>query len=142
MSQALLSRPSLRARGTLRDELGRRRRSFRAGSPIQLSDGQMWFLPPHPKKAEPAALPLGADYSGLIRAILEAEDSSERCVAELALAIFLLETNYRLLPADYQRLLGSSGNRSGPPGWQAEFQEIARAHVCAFLDNWAGSVAN
>jgi hypothetical protein len=48
---------------------------------------------------------LGPDYRSLLRAVREAGDEAERCLAELALAIFLLGCNYELSPVDYQRLL-------------------------------------
>src|SRR5437773_1040820 len=98
----------LRSFEDLLDELSSRRSSFRPGSPIRLADGQTWTLPAPPKAKEWMAAPFDAEYTGLIQAIMEAEDASEQRLAELAFAIFLLGHNYQLSPADYERLLGSS----------------------------------
>ena len=82
-------------------------------------------------------MPFGAEYSNLIRAILEAEDDAERNLAELAFAILLLAHNYRLSPPDYESLLGSNsefaGGRSGR-NWQETFHRIAQDHVDSYLD--------
>jgi hypothetical protein len=117
------------------DEFSSRQPSFRQGKPIQLADGQTWILPAPPKGPEwTAAVPFGTDYKGIIQAILEAEDRSEQCRAELALTILLLGYNYRLSPADYERLLCSTEESSGSRDWQLVLHDIAQDHVDAFLD--------
>jgi restriction endonuclease Mrr len=79
------------------------------------------------------AVPSESDYNGIIRANLEVEDRSERSVAELAFVIFLLQKNYYLSPADYQRLLDSSTRTTGDNGWQTAFHQIAQEHVHTFV---------
>ncbi len=97
-----------RSQKDLPDELTCRRTSFRPGTPIRLADGQMWTLPAPPHKSEWKAVPFAAEYTGIVQAILESEDISERRLGELAFTIFLLGHNYCLTPTDYERLLGSS----------------------------------
>ena len=108
MSASVSSMPNLRARENFQGEHSRRRPSFRSGCEIQLSDGQIWNLPAPPTNSERNGVASDAAYIDIIRAIMESEDVSERCVAELAFAILLLQSNYHLGAADYQRLLGSS----------------------------------
>jgi hypothetical protein len=131
MSYAVSTRPILRSRENLRDEVLSRRSSFRSGTQVQLSDGQTWVLPAPPKKSEPKTTSFGIAYTDIIHAILEAEDRPEQCLGELSFAIFLLEQNYHLSPADYQRLLASSTSSSD---LQTAFHQIAQEHVHAFLD--------
>jgi hypothetical protein len=117
------------------DEFSSRQSSFRQGKPIQLADGQTWILPAPPKGAErTAAESFGTDYEGIIQAILEAEDKSEQCRAELALAILLLGRNYRLSPADYEQLLCSTAQSPDSRDWQLVFHHFAQDHLDAFLD--------
>jgi len=110
------------------------RSSFRQGRQIQLADGQSWIFPAPPKGPEWTAVPFGTEYKGIIQAILEAEDDSEQRRAELAFAIFLLGHNYRLSPADYERLLGSTPESPDSRDWQLAFHRIAQDHLDAFLD--------
>ena len=116
------------------DEFSSRQSSFRQGRQIQLGDGQTWILPAPPKGSEWKAPPFGAQYTDLIQAILEAEDSSEQRLAELAFAILLLGHNYRLSPADYERLLGSTPECPDSRDWQRAFHHIAQDHLHSFLD--------
>ncbi len=111
-----------------------RRSLFRQGKPIHLADGQMWIFPAPPRGAEWNAAPFGADYQGIIAAIMEAEDEPERLRGELALAIFLLSQNYRLAPNDYQLLLGSTPDSLETTDWQLAFREIAQDHLAAYRD--------
>ena len=120
--------PILRDREYLRDEFSSRRSSFRSGSPIQLADGQTWILPSPPKKTGRNESPFSTSYAAIIQAIIEAEDSSEQCLGEMALAILLLDHNYYLSPADYQRLLDR-----GSSDWQFAFHEIAQKHIYVFF---------
>jgi hypothetical protein len=137
MFYASSTRRMLRARERLLDEFSSRRSSFRSGSPIELSDGQTWILPAPPKKSTRKAASFGTAYTDIIQAILEAEDSSEKCVGELAFAIFLLEHNYYLSPPDYQRLLAPGAN-----DWQCAFHQIAQEHMHVFLDISSGHFEN
>jgi hypothetical protein len=79
-------------------------------------------------------MPFGAEYIGLIRAILEAEDASEQGLAELAFAILLLGHNYSLSPADYERLLACPSESSASTDWRHAFHQFAQDHVKSFLD--------
>jgi len=121
----------------LLDEASSRQSSFRQGSEIQLADGQTWVFPAPPEGSEWNAAPFGAEYSDLIRAISEAEDGIEERLAELAFAIFLLGHNYRLSPADYETLLGSTPKSSGLRDWQVAFHQFAQDHLYSFLNNFA-----
>jgi hypothetical protein len=127
---AVSTRPMSQARQTLRDEAASRRASFRSGREIQLADGQKWTIPDPPRKSEAPAPSLGTAYTDIIQAILEAQDGSEQLRSELAFAIYLLEQNYHLSPADYRALLASRGSSD----WQPSFHQIAEEHLHAFLD--------
>jgi hypothetical protein len=118
----------------LHDEFSSRKPSFRQGRPIQLADGQTWTFPAPPKGSEWKSMPFGAEYTDLIRAILEAEDGSEQGLAELAFAILLLAHNYRLSPADYERLLASTPESPDSRDSRDSFHQIAQDHVHSFLD--------
>jgi hypothetical protein len=133
MSNAVSTRPNVQAPKNVRDESSRRRPSFCAGDEIQLADGQTWMLPPPPTISERATMQSESSYNGIIRAILEAEDRSERGLAELAFVIFLLQRNYYLSPADYQRLLDSRMRTTGYSDWQTDFQHIAQQHLNTFV---------
>ena len=117
------------------DESSSRQSAFRQGRQIQLADGHMWVLPAPPERSEWKAVPFGAEYTDIIQAILEAEDSSEQRRAELAFAILLLGHNYRLSPADYERMLGSTPESHDARDWQLAFHQIAQDHLHSFLDN-------
>jgi hypothetical protein len=131
------TRPILRDREKLRDEFSSRRSSFREGSPIQLSDGQTWILASPPKKSERNKSPFKSGYTDIIQALIEAEDCCEQCLGELALAILLLEHNYYLSPADYQRLLAP-----GTSDWQWAFHEIVQNHIRVFVDTFSRQFEN
>ena len=118
----------------LRDEFSSRKPSFRQGRPVQLADGQTWTFPAPPKGSEWTATPFEADYTDLIRAIVEAQDASEQRLAELAFAILLLAHNYCLSPADYERLLASTTDSPDSRDWRQPFHQIAQDHVHSFLD--------
>ena len=82
------------------DELSSRRSRFPPGTPICLANDQEWTFPAPTADSESAFEPAGAEYLGLIHAVQEAEDQSERRLAELALAIFLIGLNYDLSSTD------------------------------------------
>lgn len=72
------------------DPIVSRRFPFHAGSEIRLADGRDWIFPDPlwdtlPKHSQP---PL--EYLELLDVILKTQDSAERYLSELALAIFLL----------------------------------------------------
>jgi len=92
------------------------------------------MLPAPPKGSEWNAVPFGPEYVGIIRAILDAEDGSEQRLAELAFAIHLLAHNYRLTPADYECLLGSTPVSADSRDWQLTFHQIAQDHLRSFID--------
>ncbi len=115
------------------DEFSRRQSSFRQGRQIRLADGQIWVVPAPPEGSEWKAVPFGANYTDVIRALVDAEDSSEQRLAELAFAILLLGHNYRLSPADYERLLGSTADSPDSRDWQFAFHQIALEHIHSFL---------
>ncbi len=129
--------PISRARENSRNEFSSRRPSFRSGSPIQLSDGQTWIIPSPPTELERSSTPFKTAYVDIIKAIMEAEDSSEQRLGELAFAIFLLDQNYHLSPADYQRLLAP-----GTGDWQFAFHQIAQNHLYEFMDLYRGQLQN
>jgi hypothetical protein len=134
MSHAVSTKLVFPARENLRDEVSCRRPGFRAGNEIRLSDGQEWVFPAHPENSERRAALFAPAYVDIIYAILDAEDKPARCIAELAFAIFLLDYNYRLSPADYERLLGSNTSSRGSGDWQDAFHRIANQHVLVFLN--------
>jgi hypothetical protein len=133
MSRAVSTNPELRVRGDFRDEVSRRRPTFRVGNEIRLADGQIWVLPARAENSDLRSASFGAGYADLIHAILEAEAEPERRVAELAFIIFLLEHNYYLSPADYQRLLESKTRSGGSSDWEAAFRGITDQRVVDFL---------
>jgi hypothetical protein len=124
------------------DELLSRRSVFRHGRKIRLADGQAWTFPAPITELEWNAAPFGAEYTGLIRAIIEAENASDQHVAELAFAIFLLGHNYCLSSTDYGRLLDfDSASRDSTDG-QSAFHRISQDHLhslsrtsCRHLDS-------
>jgi len=86
------------------DELSTRRSRFQPGTPICLANDQEWTLPAPTADSEFAVESAEAEYLGLIHAVQEAEDQSERRLAELALAIFLIGLNYQLSSTDLANL--------------------------------------
>jgi hypothetical protein len=119
---------------TLVQERQSRRTSFRDGVKIRLADDQLWTLPAPPKTSELEAASFGSDYTGIIQAIMDVNDSAEQRLAELALVIFLLEHNYCLSPLDYQCLLGFTSESPESTAAQLAFHRIAQEHIRSFLD--------
>ena len=116
------------------NELLSRRPSFRDGVRIRLADGEMWVFPAPPKPVESKSVLFGTEYMGLIQAIMEAEERSEQCLAELAFAIYLLKCNYSLTSADFEYLLGFSPESSESADSQVAFHLIAQEHLHAVLE--------
>jgi hypothetical protein len=120
-------------------ELSSRRSSFRDGRQIQLADGQTWTFPAPLKASEWKNVPFGSEYTGIIQAMLQAEDRYEQNLAELAFAIFLLGHNYCLSAGDYEQLLGSTVEFPDSRAWQHELHQLSQEHLRSFLD--AGEVS-
>jgi hypothetical protein len=114
------------------DELLSRRSPFRPGRKIRLADGQCWTLPSPIQEWSDKAPSDRDQYSGLIRSIAEAEDCSERRLAELAFAIFLLGQNYRLSSVDYQQLLDFGSESSESIAWQIAIHQLTQEHLHFF----------
>jgi hypothetical protein len=114
------------------DELLSRRSSFRPGKKIRLADGQGWTLPSPGREWSDKAHSDQEAYNGLIRSINEAEDDSERRLAELSFAIFLLGQNYRLSPSDYQQLLDFGSEASESIAWQVALHQFTQEHLHFF----------
>lgn len=114
------------------DELSSRRSSFRSGKKIRLADGQGWTFPSPIREWSDKAHSDQDAYNGLIRSINEAEDSSERQLAELSFAIFLLGQNYRLSPADYQQLLDFGFESRESIAWQIAIRQLTEEHLHFF----------
>jgi hypothetical protein len=117
----------------LRDEISSRKPSFRQGRRILLADGQHWTFPAPPRDSDWKAMPFGHQYTDLIRAISEAEDSSEQGLAELAFAILLLAHNYDLSSSDYERLLGFVSDSRESAKWRDALHQITQDHLHSFL---------
>src|SRR3954454_218699 len=101
-----------------------RRPGFHPGHAIRMADGQEWTLP------GPGCPGIsGAEYESLLAGLSEAEDEPERLRAELALAIYLLDRNYRLTPEDFTSLLGCPADDDRLARLQAGFRAAAAAHA-------------
>jgi hypothetical protein len=114
------------------DELLSRRSSFRPGKKIRLANGQGWTLPSPIREWTGKAPSDREAYTGLIRSINEAEDNSERRLAELSFAIFLLDQNYRLSPVDYLQLLNFGSESRESVAWRIAIQQLTEEHVHFF----------
>ena len=111
------------------DELICRRPNFRAGREITLADHQQWTFPAPRERAGSASRDSDDEYVGLLRVVWEAEDLHERRLAELALAIYLIDLNYRLSSAQLEFLFTF---RSGSPelaASQQAFSALAQEHL-------------
>jgi len=110
------------------NERSRRLSGFSPGIPVSLADGREWWLPAPGEVIESEA-PIDPEYAALVEGIAFAEDAVERGRAELALGIYLLNRNYRLVPGDFQTLL------EAPPGTlqsakvRAALHAVAEAHL-------------
>jgi hypothetical protein len=120
--------PSRGAVGVV-DELMSRHPEFHAGRGILLADKQVWTFPAPVGEWSFSVAAAGDEYLDLIRAILEAEDTSDQRLAELALAIFLLGQNYQLTSLDYQRLFTFQPNSTELADSQSAFHDLARDHI-------------
>jgi hypothetical protein len=109
-----------------------RRTDFHAGTEIKLADGRSWTFPAPRVSWDVSPDASGNEYLGLLRAVREAEDRQECCLAELALAIYLIVQNYDLSAAQLESLF------TFPPGSQElvdsqqAFSALAFEHVRFF----------
>ena len=92
------------------DELSSRRSSIQAGNLISLANDQEWTFPAPTADSEFAVEAAGTEYLGLIRAIMEAADQSDRRLAELAMAIFLRGTEQEF-SSSYEHMEGDTTAR-------------------------------
>jgi|GEM_PF-1145412 len=111
------------------DEPVSRRSSIHAGRDIPLANGQEWTFPAPTDESGFAIEAAGAEYLELICAVLEAEDSSDRRLAELALAILLIGLNYQLSSTDLANLLTFQPRSQALADSQHAFEALARDHI-------------
>jgi len=111
------------------DELSSRRSRFQPGNPICLANDQEWTLPAPAEDSEFVVGSAEAEYLGLIHAVQEAEDQSERRLAELALAIFLIGLNYQLSSSDLANLFTFQPRSQKLADSQHAFESLARDHI-------------
>jgi len=111
------------------DELSSRRSRFQPGTPICLANDQEWTFPAPTTDSEFAVEGAGVEYLGLIHAVQEAEDESERRLAELALAIFLIGLNYQLNSTDLATLFTFQPRSPELVNSQDAFESLARDHI-------------
>ncbi len=105
------------------DEKARRRLTFVEGTKIRLADGQYWSLPGRWSEC------LDPEYDATFAAVFEAEDNSERLLAELALTILLLSRNYELTPEQFQEILSFPPNAPTLAEMQRAVHEMVLADV-------------
>ena len=111
------------------DELSSRRSSIQAGNLISLANDQEWTFPAPTADSEFAVEAAGTEYLGLIRAIMEAEDQSDRRLAELAMAIFLVGLNYQLNSTELANLFTFQPRSQELADSQHAFESLARDHI-------------
>src|SRR5208337_244032 len=99
------------------------------GNPICLANDQEWTFPAPRADSEFAVESAEAEYLGLIQTVQEAEDQSERQLAELALAIFLIRLNYELSSTDLANLFTFQPRSQELVDSQHAFESLARDHV-------------
>lgn len=104
------------------DEQALRRPAFVEGTRIRLANGQDWSFPDQPLHPEDHEL------IAVLRAIVEAEDESERLRGELALSILLLSRNYDLSPTDFQAILSYAPGDPALAEMQHVVHDLATRH--------------
>jgi hypothetical protein len=103
---------------------------FHTVKEIRLADGREWtFLAPAELGGFPTGHAIHAEYLGLIRAILEAEDRYEGQMAELALAMLLVDRGRPLASFEYRRLFMFEPDSRALADSQVGFHALARDHV-------------
>ena len=85
----------------------------------------MWTLPTSSDAWRGDRASRRTEYTGLLQAIVEAEDDAERGLAELALIVFLLGENYSLSATDYQRLLVFAPETEKAKAWKLAVKLVA-----------------
>ena len=110
----------------------RRRGVFREGWRVTLADGRDWVFP----EAVREVVATNPEHEGLVRAIVEADDERDRFLAELALTIFLLRSNYDLEPEEIQGLLTFHPGSPEEAAWRRSAADVVADHVraAAYLD--------
>jgi hypothetical protein len=116
------------------EELLRRRQEFQPGRKICLADGQSWTFPSPLVTDDPKGFQAALEYGPLLDALREADSESERALAELALAVFLLDWNYNLSPSEYQKLLSFPPDSPAVEEWRENLDGLARSHLRAAPD--------
>jgi hypothetical protein len=111
------------------DELIWRRADFRAGREITLANHQPWTFPSPHKRPGLASRDPADEYFGLLRAVREAEDLHERRLAELVLAIYLIELNYQLSPSQLEFLFTFRAGSPELADAQDAFSALAGEHL-------------
>ena len=111
------------------NEQSSRRAQFRPGNPICLANDQEWTFPAPTADSEFAVESAEAEYLGLIHAVQEAEDQSERRLAELALAIFLIGLNYQLSSTELANLFTFQPRSQELADSQHAFESLTRDHI-------------
>lgn len=122
------------------NEQSNRRSGFREGRKIRLADGQMWTFVPPTGLEQWKGGSFANEFKGLMEAIVAAENESEQRVAELAFAIFLLNQNYCLLPADYERLLDYPAGSLESNDWEHSLHQLVQDHLDCFRDPTGGTL--
>ncbi len=115
------------------DELSSRRSSIQAGNLISLANDQEWTFPAPTADSEFAVEAAGTEYLGLIRAIMEAEDQSDRRLAELAMAIFLVGLNYQLNSTKLANMFTFQPRSQKLADSQQAFESLARDHILSLV---------
>jgi hypothetical protein len=113
------------------DEFLCRRPGFRAGREITLADGQAWTFPAPQSEAVSTECGADAEYVGLVRIVWEAENIHERYLAELVLAIYLIELNYHLTPTELESLFTYAPGSPELAESQRAFDAMAQEHLIA-----------
>ena len=101
-----------------------RRSRFCPGLAIRLADDQSWNLP----DSDCPGIS-GPEYDSLVGALQEAGDDDDRLLAELALAIYLLDYNYRFSPDDYAAVLDERSGEGPSSVLRESLRAVATAHV-------------
>ena len=111
------------------DEMICRRPDYRAGTEIMLADGQTWVFPAPWQPTLSSDHHLDDEYKGLLRVVCEAEDLPESRLAELALAIYLIELNYHLGSQELRSLFTFRSGSHELTRSQTAFGALAREHL-------------
>lgn len=132
MSEPRASAPDSQAGGAMIDQETRRRDCFCSGIPVRLANGQFWTLPlpsqvsgSDTKSGDPS----NSDYERLLQAIMESQRPEEQAIAELALAIELLNMNYMLCSNDLQALLSLPREEGANLSLRNDLHNVAVNHL-------------